>query len=112
MINVSEEKKAEIATLFEEGMLLDALSKRYRYSKYIISRIIILKFGIDKYKKIAKKHHSEAAQKVCQKTGKLPATEKTKEVCRKNGPKNSPFKKGHHLFIGEKHWNWKGGASK
>ena len=96
-INFSDKEKNQMASLFEDGMILSEIAKIFNYSTTPIGRTLIDFLGKEKYKEIAKEHLRESRLKNLKKAGEvawsLPRSEKQLKAVRENGREN--VKKAH-----------------
>lgn len=100
----------EMLRRFGNGERLIDIAQIFGCSRGLVGDRLFKNFP-EEYKKSAKEHRREVARKATEAAAKLPRTEKQLEWSRKACLKNSPFKKGNKLFIGEKNPNWNGGIS-
>ena len=80
----SNEEKIEIAKLFENGMVLSKIAKKYNCSRSPIEKNLIEFLGEQKYKKIGKEHNREASKENLKMSHSLPRSEKQLKAVREN----------------------------
>lgn len=72
----SKLEREQIVKGYQNGTSSNELGQKFRCSGSPIRRILVAELGVEKYKKIAKKHHFEQIRKV----GQLPRTQKQLDV--------------------------------